>query len=59
MAKPKPPTETDLLFEDSIRRALAIPPEEAKAICERTAPAKRASERPTVLRTPKKSKRPR
>ena len=41
---PRKPTpsevETERLFEDSIRRVLAIPPEEAAKIREATSPAK-------------------
>lgn len=42
MARRKTPVEieTDALFDDTMRRVLAIPPAEAQAICERTAPSK-------------------
>lgn len=55
MAKPKPPTETDLLFEDSIRRALQIPPDEVRGIIERCAPGKPRRPKPTAP-TPRKRK---
>lgn len=38
MAKRKRPDAAERLFRDTMRRVLAIPSDEAKAICERTAP---------------------